>query len=101
MLNISKVFTFLCLLCLCGNREYLDSSQNKLVSSSFRCLSEYIMFLAKLKREEKAFQSEKAYTYPLNSFLRVGVMLAIIKVFIILLLLVGIGNILVIFKTNQ
>ena len=29
MLTISKVFTILCLLCLCGNREYPGSFQNK------------------------------------------------------------------------
>ena len=33
MLIISKVFTILCLLCLCGNREYPGSFQNKAVSS--------------------------------------------------------------------
>ena len=34
MLIISKVFTFLCLLGLCGNREYPGSfDQNKAVSS--------------------------------------------------------------------
>ena len=33
MLIISKVFTFLCLLCLCGNWEYPGSIQNKAVSS--------------------------------------------------------------------
>ena len=38
MVTISKVFTILCLLCLClcGNREYRDSFQNKLVSSIFK-----------------------------------------------------------------
>ena len=35
MLTIGKVFTFL-LLCLCENREYPASFQNKLVSSSFK-----------------------------------------------------------------
>ena len=36
MLNISKVFTILCLLCLYENREYPGSFQNESVSSSFR-----------------------------------------------------------------
>ena len=36
MLIISKVFTILYLLCLCGNREYPDSFQNKAVNSSFK-----------------------------------------------------------------
>ena len=30
---ISKVFTILCLLCLCGNREYPGSFENKAGSS--------------------------------------------------------------------
>ena len=43
----------------------------------------------------------KAKTYPINHLLHVGVMLTIIKVFIILFLLVKIGSILAIFKINQ
>ena len=50
---------------------------------------------------KKPFWSGNAYTYPLNYFLHVGVMLNIIKMSIILFLLIGIGNILVIFKTKQ
>ena len=33
MLIISNMFSILCLLCLCGNREYPGSFQNKAVSS--------------------------------------------------------------------
>ena len=36
LLTISEVFTILCLLCLCGNKEYFGSFQNKSVSSSFK-----------------------------------------------------------------
>ena len=33
MLTISEVFTILCLICLCGNREYPSNFQNKTVIS--------------------------------------------------------------------
>ena len=46
-------------------------------------------------------QTERRRKAFLNFLLHVGVMLTIIKVFIILFLLVGIGDILVIFKINQ
>ena len=49
MLTISKVFTILCLLCLCGNREYPGSFQNKSVSSFFKWVSKYILFMVKKK----------------------------------------------------
>ena len=47
----------------------------------------------------KPFRSGKAWT--LNYLLPAEVMLTVIKVFIILFLLMGIGNILASFKTNQ
>ena len=94
MLTISKAFTCLCLLCLCGNREYPGSFQNKLVSSFFKCC--VIIFCSYPNWSEV----EKAQTNPLNYLLHVAVMLPFIKVFIILLLLVGIGNTLVTLKTN-
>ena len=56
MLNISKVFTILCLLCLCENREYPGSFQNESVSSSFKRVPKYILFLNKLKGEGRPFQ---------------------------------------------
>ena len=60
------------------------------------------MFLAKLKGEGRSFWNEKAEAYPMNYLLlHVGVMFAIIKVFIILFLLVRIENILAIFEINQ
>ena len=87
MLTISKVFTILCLLCLCGNREYPGSFQNKSVSSSFKCVLKYILFVVKLKGERRPFWNGQAQIYPLNYLLHVGMVLTIIKVFIILFLL--------------
>ena len=53
------------------------------------------------KTEGRSFWNGKAETCPINYFLHVRVMLTIIKMFNILFVLVGIGNILAIFKTNQ
>ena len=53
MLTISKVFSILCLLCLSWNREYTGSFQNKSLSSSFKWVSKYFLFLAKLKEGGK------------------------------------------------
>ena len=86
VLTISKVFTILCLLCLCGNREYPCSFQNKSVSSSFKwvpivignglttksydyIVPRYILFMAKLKGEGRSFWSGKAQLYLLNCIL--------------------------------
>ena len=60
MLTISKVFTILCLLWLCGNREYPGSFQNKSVSSFFKWVSTYILFMVKLKEERRLFWSRQA-----------------------------------------
>ena len=49
----------------------------------------------------RPFRTGKAYIYPLNYILYMGVMLTIMKVFIILFLLMRIGNIQAIFKTNH
>ena len=81
------MFTILCPLCLCGNREYPGSFQNKSVSSSFKWVPKYILFLANLREEGRSFWSGQSYTYPLNYLLHVGLMFAIIKVLIILFLL--------------
>ena len=60
------------------------------------------MFLPKLKEKRKAFFFiGKTYIYPINYVLYIGLMLTITKVFIILFLLVRVGNILAIFKINQ
>ena len=48
------------LLCLCGNREYSRGFQNKIVSSSFEWVPKHILFLAKLKREERSLWNGKA-----------------------------------------
>ena len=73
MLAINKVLTILCLLCLCGNREY--PGKNKSVSSFF-------IWVPKWNEREDLFEVGKIY--PLNYLLHKGVMLTIIKVFIIL-----------------
>ena len=54
MLIISKVFTILCLLCLCGNREYPGSFQNKAVSSKLS-----FQMSAKCSEREGLFEVEK------------------------------------------
>ena len=55
MLTINKLFTIFCLLCLCSNREYHGSFQNKSVSSSFRWVPEYILLLAQTEGKRKVF----------------------------------------------
>ena len=50
MLIINKVFTILCLLGLCGNREYPGSSQNKAVSSKL-----FFQMSAQVKGEGRSF----------------------------------------------
>ena len=89
MLTILAKCSHSWLLCLCGNREDPVSLQNKLVSSSFKWVPKYILFLAKLKGEGRPFWNEE------------GVTLTIIKVFIILFLLEVIRDNLAIFKINQ
>ena len=57
MLTISKVFTILYLLCLCGNRECPGSFQGKFISSTFKSVPKCILFLVKLKQKGRAFWS--------------------------------------------
>ena len=59
MLTISKAFIpHSCLLyCLCENTEYPGSFENRLVSSYFKWVPNYILFLAKLEREGRPFWS--------------------------------------------
>ena len=52
ILIISKVFTILCLLCLCRNREYPGNFQNETVTSKL-----YFQKSAQVKREERPFWS--------------------------------------------
>ena len=51
------------------NREFhtLGSIQNKSVSSSFKWVPEYILFLAKLKGKGRPFWSGQSFISPLNS----------------------------------
>ena len=56
-------------------------------------MPKYILFLAKLKVEGRPLWNGKAYNYPMNYLLHGGLMLTIIKVFIILFLLVRIRKI--------
>ena len=55
ILTINKVLTFLCLLCLCANGKYSISFQNKLVSSHFKWVPKYILFLVKMNGEGRPF----------------------------------------------
>ena len=66
MSTISKMFTILCLLCLCGNTEYHGSFQSKSVSPSFKCVLKYILLLPKLKGEGRPFWSGQVQIYPLK-----------------------------------
>ena len=78
MLINRKVFTILCLLCLCGNREYPGSFLKKAVSSYFKRVPS--------KVREEAFLKWTRVDLSSN-LLHMGIMLTIIKVFIILFLL--------------
>ena len=105
MITISKVFTILCLLCLCGNREYPGSFQNKSVSSSFKWVLKYILFLAKLKGKGTLFGVDKHKFIDLSTKLSLtcGDNVNYYKSVHhpIPTLPVVIGNTLAIFKTNQ
>ena len=82
--------------------EYKISWQlSKQISKLFFQMSAQVfLLLVKLKWEERPFWNRKVRTYPINYFLHVGVILTIMKVFIILFLLVEIGKILEIFISN-
>ena len=82
MIIISKVFIIWSTLCLCANREYPGSFQNKAVSSK-----PFSRMSAHVKWDRRPFWSGQALIYPLNYLLHLGVMLTTIKVFIILFLL--------------
>ena len=57
-ITITKVLTILCLLCLCGNREYPGSFRNKSVSSYLKWAPKYILFQAKLEGEARSGSEE-------------------------------------------
>ena len=65
ILIISKVFTILCLLCLCRNREYPGNFQNETVISKL-----FFQMSAQVKWEGRPFWSgQEAQIYPLNYLL--------------------------------
>ena len=75
MLTIRKVFTILCLLCLCG------------ISKLFFQMSVRVYSVpGQTEGTRKAFWSEQTQIYPLNCLLHMGVMLTNINVFIFLFL---------------
>ena len=94
MLIISKVFTILCLLCLCENREYPGSLQNKAVSSFKRVPSD-VRGKAFLKWTSIDLSSKLSLTYGGNVNYYKSVHHPIRT------LPVGTGNTLAIFKTNR
>ena len=55
MLTILAKCSHSCLLFLCENWGYLASFQKKLVSSLFKLVPKYILFMAKLKGEGRPF----------------------------------------------
>ena len=66
MLTILAKCSHACLLRLCGNREFPVSFQNKLVSSSLKWVPKKILFLAKLKGEERPFWTGGNQSYKLS-----------------------------------
>ena len=65
ILIIGKVFTMLCLLCLCKNREYPGNFENKTVISNL-----FFKMCAQVKWERRPFWSgQEAEIYPLNYLL--------------------------------
>ena len=95
MLIISKVFTILCLLCLCGNREYPVSFQNKAVSSSFKRVPSEVREKAFLKWTSIDLFSKLSLTYggDVNYYKSVHHPIPALPV--------GTGNTMAIFKRNQ
>ena len=78
MLIVSKVFTIFCLLCLCGNKEHPGKFLSKAVGSKlFFQMSAKVKAFLKWTRIDLSSKLSIAY----------GVMLTIIKVFMILFLL--------------
>ena len=63
MFTISKVCIILHLLCLCGNREYPGSFQNKSISSSFKWVPEWSERDAFLKWTSIDLSSKLSLTY--------------------------------------
>ena len=99
MLIITKVFTILCLLCLCGNREYPGSFQNKAVNSKLF----FQMSTPLSEVRGKAFLEWTSIDLSSKLFLTYGGNVNYYKSVHhpIPTLPVGTGNTLAIFKTNQ
>ena len=57
------MFTFFCLLCLSGNREYFGSFQNKVVSSSFKMNVQVYSLLGQTEERGKAFLEWKSIDF--------------------------------------
>ena len=74
------MFTILCLLCLCGNREYPSSFQSKAASIK-------IFLRAQVKWKGRYIWSGRKHSRFIIYLLHMGVILTIIKAFIILFLL--------------
>ena len=74
------MFTILCLLCLCGNREYPSSFQSKAASIK-------IFLSAQVKWKGRYFWSGCKHSRFIIYLLHMGVILTIIKAFTILFLL--------------
>ena len=74
MLTISKVFTILCLLCLCGNRE-CPGSFKKLSKLSFQMSGQVYSLLGQTEEEKKAFfggckKGDRIVRLPLRAVIR-------------------------------
>ena len=94
MVIISKVFTILCLLCQCGNREYPGSFQNKVSSKLFFQMSAQVKSVG-WRRTSIDLSSRLSLTYGDN------VDYYEIAHHPIPTLSVGTGNTWTTFKTNQ
>ena len=95
MITISKVFTILYLLCLCGNREYPSSFRNESISSSFKRVPSEVGGKAFLEWTSTDLSSKLSLACGGNVNYYKSIYHPIPT------LPVGTGNILAIFKTNQ
>ena len=93
--DTSQVSVFSCLLCLCGNREYPGSFQNKAVSSSFKRVPSEVTGKTFLKWSSIDLSSKLPLTYGVNVNHYKSVHHPVPT------LPVGTGNTVTIFKTNQ
>ena len=103
MLTISKVFTILCLLCLCGNMEYPDSFQKKISKLFFQISAQVYSVPGQTEGRRKVFLGWTSIDLSPKLYLTCGFNVNYYKSVHhpIPTLPVGIGNTLTIFKTNQ